>query len=56
MLLDLAATVRKGFRTASYRVVTVDGDFVVQKLHAAIPDSAVDDMHMVTTYLVSCGL
>jgi len=46
----------RGLLQATYRVVTVDGDFVVQKLHAAIPDSAVDDMHMVTTYLVSCGL
>ena len=48
--------VRSGLLHATYRVVTVGGDFVVQRLHAAIPDSAVDDMRMVTAYLVSCGL
>src|SRR5262245_8898334 len=48
--------VGSGLLHATYRVVTGGGDFVVQKLHAAIPDSAIDDMHMVTAYLVSCGL
>jgi Ser/Thr protein kinase RdoA (MazF antagonist) len=48
--------VRSGLLHATYRVVTVGGEFVVQRLHTAIPDSAVDDMRMVTAYLVSCGL
>jgi Ser/Thr protein kinase RdoA (MazF antagonist) len=48
--------VRSGLLHATYRVVTVGGKFVVQRLHTAIPDSAVDDMRMVTAYLVSCGL
>ena len=48
--------VGRGLLHATYRVVTVGGDFVVQRLHAAIPDSAIDDMRMVTAYLVSCGL
>ena len=48
--------VGRGLLHATYRVATVGGDFVVQRLHAAIPDSAVDDMPMVTAYLVSCGL
>ena len=48
--------VRSGLLHATYRVVTVGGDFVVQRLHAAIPDRAIDDMRMVTAYLVSCGL
>ena len=48
--------VKSGLLHATYRVVTVGGDFVVQRLHVAIPDSAVDDMRMVTAYLVSCGL
>src|SRR5262245_57370204 len=48
--------VGRGLLHATYRVVTVGGDFVVQRLQAAIPDRAIDDMRMVTTYLVSCGL
>ena len=48
--------VGRGLLHATYRVVTVGGDFVVQRLHAAIPDSAIDDMRMVTAYLVSCGM
>ena len=48
--------VGRGLLHATYRVVTVGGDFVVQRLHAAIPNSAIDDMRMVTAYLVSCGL
>ena len=42
--------VRSGLLHATYRVVTVGGDFVVQRLHAAIPDRAIDDMRMVTAY------
>jgi Ser/Thr protein kinase RdoA (MazF antagonist) len=48
--------VGRGLLHATYRVVTVGGDFVVQRLHAAIPDRAIDDMRMVTAYLGSCGL
>jgi Ser/Thr protein kinase RdoA (MazF antagonist) len=48
--------VGRGLLHATYRVVTVAGEFVVQRLHTAIPDSAIDDMRMVTAYLVSCGL
>ena len=48
--------VGRGLLHATYRVATVSGDFVVQRLHAAIPDRAIDDMRMVTAYLVSCGL
>ena len=48
--------VGRGLLHATYRVVTVGGDFIVQRLHAAIPDRAIDDMRMVTAYLVSCGL
>ena len=48
--------VGRGLLHATYRVATVGGDFVVQRLHAAIPDSAIDDMRMVTSYLVACGL
>src|ERR687887_2642363 len=48
--------VGRGLLHATYRVVTVGGDFVAQRLHVAIPDKAIDDMHRVTAYLVSCGL
>src|SRR5215475_13911413 len=48
--------VGRGLLHATYKVVTAGGDFVVQRWHAAIPDSAIDDMRMVTAYLVSCGL
>src|SRR6266852_8533061 len=48
--------VGRGLLHATYKVVTVGGDFIVQRLHAAIPDSAIDDMRMVTAYLVSCGM
>src|SRR5215510_7061540 len=48
--------VGRGLLHATYRVATIGGDSVVQRLHAAIPDSAIDDMRMVTAYLVSCGL
>jgi Ser/Thr protein kinase RdoA (MazF antagonist) len=47
---------KRGLLHATYRVATVSGDFVVQRLHAAIPDRAIDDMRMVTAYLVACGL
>jgi hypothetical protein len=50
------APVGRGLLHTTYRAVTVAGEFVVQRLHAAIPDSAIDDMRMVTAYLVSCGL
>jgi Ser/Thr protein kinase RdoA (MazF antagonist) len=48
--------VGRGLLHATYRVVTVAGEFVVQRLHAAIPDRAIDDMRMVTAHLISCGL
>ena len=48
--------VGNGLLHATYKVVTVGGDFVVQRLHDAIPDSAVEDMRIVTTYLISRGL
>jgi len=48
--------VGRGLLHATYRMVTVAGEFVVQRLHGAIPDSAIEDMRMVTTYLVSCGM
>src|SRR5215467_917611 len=48
--------VGRGLLHATYRVATIGGDFVVQRLHDAIPDGAIDDMRMVTAYLVSCGL
>src|SRR5262252_9954786 len=48
--------VGRGLLHATHRVATIGGDFVVQRLHAAIPDNAIDDMRMVTAYLVSCGL
>ena len=48
--------VGSGLLHVTYKVVTVGGDFVVQRLHDAIPDSAVEDMRLVTTYLVSRGL
>jgi len=48
--------VGRGLLHATYRVVTVGGDFVVQRLHDVIPDSTIDDMRMMTAYLVSCGL
>jgi len=48
--------VRSGLLHATYKVMTVEGDFVVQRLHDAIPDSAVDDMRTVTAYLVTRGL
>jgi Ser/Thr protein kinase RdoA (MazF antagonist) len=50
------APVRSGLLHATYKVSTVEGDFVVQRLHHAIPDSAIDDMRAVTAYLVTCGL
>jgi Ser/Thr protein kinase RdoA (MazF antagonist) len=48
--------VGRGLLHATYRAVTAGGEFVVQRLHDAIPDSAIDDMRVVTAYLVSCGL
>ena len=48
--------VRSGLLHATYRVMTVEGDFVAQRLHDAIPDSAIDDMRTVTAYLVTRGL
>lgn len=49
-------SVGRGLLHVTYRVVTVGGDFVVQRLHDAIPDAAVEDMRIVTAYLVSRGL
>ena len=48
--------VGSGLLHATYRVVTAGGDFVVQRLHDAIPDSAIDDMRIVTAYLIARGL
>ena len=48
--------VRSGLLHATYRVMTVEGDFVAQRLHDAISDSAIDDMRTVTAYLVTRGL
>jgi hypothetical protein len=48
--------VRRGLLHATCRVVTAGGDCVMQRLHAAIPDSAIDDMCMVRAYLVAYGL
>ena len=45
--------VGSGLLHATYRVATAGGEFVVQRLHDAIPDSAIDDMRRVTAYLVS---
>ena len=45
-----------GLLHATYRIVTDEGDFVVQKLHGAIPDAAVEDMRVVTAHLAARGL
>jgi len=45
-----------GLLHATYRIVTDEGDFVLQKLHGAIPDAAVEDMRVVTAYLAAHGL
>ena len=48
--------VGSGLLHATYRIVTDNGDFVVQKLHGAISDAAVEDMRVVTAHLASRGL
>ena len=45
-----------GLLHATYRVVTTAGEFIVQKLHRAISDAAVEDMRVVTAHLAACGL
>ncbi len=45
-----------GLTHQTYRVITTAGDFVLQRLHTAIPDAALTDMLVVTNYLASCGL
>lgn len=45
-----------GILHATYRIVTASGDFIVQKLHEAISDAAVEDMRVVTAHLASRGL
>lgn len=45
-----------GLLHSTYKVTTVGGDFVVQRLHDAISDAAVEDMRVVTAYLAACGL
>lgn len=51
-----AHPIGSGLLHATYRIVTDEGDFIVQKLHAAISDAAVEDMRAVTAHLASCGL
>src|SRR5712691_3112366 len=48
--------VDSGLLHATYRIVTEGGDFVLQKLHGAISDAAVEDMRVVTAHLASRGL
>ncbi len=48
--------VGSGLLHATYRIVTDEGDFVLQKLHDAISDAAVEDMRAVTTHLAARGL
>ena len=48
--------VGSGLLHATYRIVTDNGDFAVQKLHGAISDAAVEDMRVVTAHLASRGL
>lgn len=48
--------VGSGLLHATYRIVTEGGDFVLQKLHSAISEAAVEDMRVVTAHLASCGL
>lgn len=48
--------VGSGLLHATYRIVTDEGDFVVQKLHGAISDAAVEDMRVVTAHLAARGL
>lgn len=48
--------VGSGLLHATYRMVTDEEDFIVQKLHRAISDAAVEDMRVVTAHLASCGL
>src|SRR5262249_41146613 len=45
-----------GLLHATYRIVTDSGDFVLQKLHGAIADAAVEDMRVVTAHLAAHGL
>ena len=45
-----------GLLHATYQVLTPQGTWVLQKLHAAIPDAAVEDMQVVTAHLASYGL
>src|SRR5499426_3591964 len=48
--------VGSGLLHATYRIVTDEGDFVLQKLHRAISDAAVEDMRVVTAHLAAHGL
>ena len=49
-------SVGSGLLHATYRIITDGGDFVLQKLHGAISDAAVEDMRVVTAHLASRGL
>lgn len=49
--LRMMLPVGSGLLHATYKVVTVGGEFVLQKLHTAISDAAVEDMRVVTAYL-----
>ena len=49
-------SVGSGLLHATYRIVTDEGDFIVQKLHEAISDAAVEDMRVVTAHLASRGM
>src|SRR5262249_55270928 len=48
--------VGSGLLHITYRIVTDEGDFVLQKLHRAISDAAVEDMRVVTAHLAAHGL
>jgi Ser/Thr protein kinase RdoA (MazF antagonist) len=48
--------VGSGLLHATYRLHTTAGDFVLQRLHQAIPDVALEDMRVVTSHLAACGL
>ncbi|MBM3224205.1 MAG: hypothetical protein FJZ47_10425 [Candidatus Tectomicrobia bacterium] len=48
--------VGSGLLHATYQVTTSEGFFVLQRLHAAIPDLAIADMQAVTSYLAACGM
>ncbi|MGE3537088.1 MAG: phosphotransferase enzyme family protein [Candidatus Tectimicrobiota bacterium] len=54
--VQAVSPIGSGLLHATYHVVTAAGSWVLQKLHPAIPDAAVEDMQVVTSYLASCGL